>query len=229
MITPKGLAKTCRHSYPTNKKNYCGPHNAFNDFYLFIKSPKPQAVEGIIAQVRGFPILYSYFSQIGEKLGVEPLDEQVIEAYWSPSKKALFEKKEAEKFVSEKLVACGLAQERLFGISKKIPVQTSLSHAFHVLCVNFITNKVEKTPQNYSNCLVLPAKIIEEKNGGFFVQANRLSDDGKKFVLVEQEITNPFGLQAGTGDFVSVHWNTAIENVTRKNGDRLIEEAKNFL
>lgn len=215
MITLQGLCRSAGYSFPTNKKNYCGPENAFSFFREFVKKPAPSDKEKISALIRGFPILYSYYDFVAQKAAVDSLDERVIDYYWLGSDLVLFSEVEAKNFVKNNLHNQGLSAKRVEQVCSNISGDTRLDHAFHVLNVNFVTNKVERTIENFSNCLVLPARVIENRSDGLACSCLRLSEDKKSLVEREMVLQNPFGLDLNAGDFVSVHWQNAIEKVSK--------------
>ncbi len=215
MISAQGIARSCRYSFPTNKKDYCGPHNAFSFFSEFQKNPSVQGAEKAKSLVRGFPILFSYYDFISREAGLDPFDQKVIDYYWHGTGLVDFSPQKAREFVLEVLPSVGLSPERAQKISEKISRKTRLDHAFHVLRVKFVTDKVEKKVENFSNCVVLPAKVTGMADGKILAESVRLADLSGNFDLIEKVLENPFSLEPKEGGFVSVHWNTAIEKISK--------------
>lgn len=221
MITPDGLAKSCRHSYPTNMRNYCGPKNAHVDFAEFAKHPLQEKAKKIMSQIRGFPILFSYYEALSKEFELKEFDEQIISHYWGGQSLGKVNTKIAQDFVLNTLTKKGLDKKRAQIISGQIKENISLDHAFHVLQVKFITNKVEKSLENFSNCLILPAEVIESNPGKIIAIDTRLDEKGKKFAHKKTVLENPFGLDLEKGELVSVHWLHAIEKISSAKAQEL--------
>lgn len=225
MISLGGLARSCRYSFPTNMKNYCGPKNAHLGFAEFAKNPAQEKAAKIMPQIRGFPILFSYYEFLSRIFGVEEFDEKVISHYWSAGRLGKVSAEKAREFVLEILTKKGLDEKRAQKISEQINGEVFLDHAFHVLRVKFVTGKVEKTIENFSNCLVLPAEVIECTPEKIIAVDSRLDDSGKKFVHKKTVLENPFGINAEKGGLVSAHWMHAIEKISPAQAEELKKRA----
>lgn len=224
MTDIKALQRSCSYSFPTNKKNYCGPKNAFSFFENFVKKPEKKQAKQVQTLIRGFPILFSYYDFIARENGLGPFDKKIINHYWHAEKLCEFKPKKAQEFVLESLTKVGLSVKRAEKITKRINSPVCLDHGFHVLCVNFVTGKVAKTVENFSNCLVLPARIIGELDGKILAKKTELAGMNGSFFEKEKVLENPFGLPVKKNSFVSVHWNNAIESITKRHAEKLKEK-----
>ncbi|MBI4044822.1 MAG: hypothetical protein HY392_03880 [Candidatus Diapherotrites archaeon] len=221
MITTNGLAQSCRYSYPTNMKNYCGPKNAHLDFAGFARRPAWEKTGEIMAQIRGFPILFSYYEFLAREFGLEEFDEQTISHYWGTGELGKVSAEKARRFVLEALTKKGLDVKRAKKISGEINGDVFLDHAFHVLRIRFVTDKVEKTIENFSNCLALPAQVIECTPETITAVDCRLDGLNGKFMRKKTLLENPFGITAEKGELVSVHWRCAIEKISSAQAEGL--------
>lgn len=214
------LQFACKYSIVPNELGYCGKENAFLEFRDFIENPS----EGKIAKIRellfSFYGLHSYLELIAKAGNKKIFDFDVLEAYWLGNE--LLEK---PSFSEIRKTILSLQE---FGLPKKIAEQKAFSlpegalphHSMHVLHVNFVTKKLAPIIQNLSNCIIQWAEVkaIGPKTGGIKAKGIELKILNKKFVLQEKPktIENPFSLRPAKGEFVSVHWNNAIEILPEK-------------
>lgn len=82
---------------------------------------------------------------------------------------------------------------------------------------------ISSMPMGYVNseiidlCMVHPAEITEIKQNIFVIKYKPIIKTNNKLVvgnIVEKEIENPFMLNYSIGDFVTTHFNIAIEKIT---------------
>ncbi len=215
----EALQRSCKYSYPTNQKDYCGPTNAHTFFYEFIQKPSKEKATKIKSLIRGFPILYAYYDFLSEQTGLEPFDKKIINHYWLAEDLIELDLEKAKDFVLNVLGSRGLPKTRANEITKKLSGNTRLDHFFHVLQVKFVTDKVEKSFENFSRCVVLPARVTKIKRNALLVNSFELDKTG---VLEKEKIVlNPFGMKLKKNDFVSLHWENAIEKISKNQANKL--------
>ncbi len=220
-----GLARACRYSFATNRLNYCGPENAFQDFKSFVDRPSASAAPRIRRLLLGFTGLNLYLDLLASANGLDRFDEQVIEAYWLGN--ALLDRVPFEGFrraLSTGLVAAGLPLSIVEAKVSRLLPSFNAHHSFHVLYVNFITPKVEKILANLDRCLPLAGEVVKVQGASVEVESPRLAEDGHALALVgghRRALDNPFGVSVGPGDLVSLHWGTLVEPVSEKQAKAL--------
>ena len=210
----------CKYSLVTNSLGYCGKENAFLHFQDFLQNPSQEKIQKIKTLLDSFFGLRAYLDLIARANNKNTFDFQVLEAYWLGNK--LLEN------VSHGEIKQTILSLQKFGLPEKIAVQKADSlpfgtvphHSLHVLHVNFVTRKLKPVVKNLSECIVSWAEIrgIEKKSCRLKVKAPELKILNGDFVLQEKNklLENQFSLLPANGDFVSVHWNNAIEIIEKK-------------
>lgn len=74
-MSEEGAARFARYAYPPNALGYCGPAGASAML-------APEAAEEIGRRARRFEGAWSYLEVLAEASGRDPLDDDVVEAYW---------------------------------------------------------------------------------------------------------------------------------------------------
>src|SRR3989338_9940983 len=78
----EGLLKACKYSYITNKMEYCGSKEANAHFTGYIASQTEENRQKAETAFPSFESLWPYLNLIAKANSLEPLDGQVVEAYW---------------------------------------------------------------------------------------------------------------------------------------------------
>jgi len=210
------IQRASKYSFPPNVLGYCGPEQSWKTFQkLFKETTEENALEAKNL-LKEFNSVQCYLELIAKENGKKPFDADVIEAYWIGN--GLLEKvhfRELQKTVLsfQKFgLPRSIAEEKASGLPKSIQA----SHSMHVLYVNFVTKKVEPIVKNLSSCLVQWALVKENTEKGARVKGIELFTEGKELKLREKEktIQNPFALELLPGDFITVHWNSAVEKIS---------------
>ena len=77
---PSGAVLFARYAYPPNALGYCGPENSAE---LFERAAAGEDSPGLRRLIRGFDGAWPYLALIAGAAGrVDPLDPDVVEAYW---------------------------------------------------------------------------------------------------------------------------------------------------
>ena len=74
-MSAEGAVRFARYAYPPNALGYCGP--AGSEALL-----APDATDEIERRARHFEGAWSYLEVLAEATGLDPLDDEVVEAYW---------------------------------------------------------------------------------------------------------------------------------------------------
>ena len=209
-IDIEALKLGCGFSFITNRLGYCGKENAHSEFREFLKEPTEVNAEKVKRLLESFVGLHSYLTFIAEQNEMQPLDKEVIEAYWIGNE--LLEGIDGEKFrefVNKTLVQKGLLPERIARKkTENLPEKIYPHHSFHVLYMNFFTKKVEAIPENLDKCIVKWGKVIEADGEKALVRSFNIAFDRKFFThQTELKTENVLFPELKRNDNVAVHWN----------------------
>ncbi len=215
----KSYKRFLNYSYEPFRLHFCGPQDnesekLVND-YLSGKRINPKRLENIAEQFVG---VYPYIKLIAKKNDLEPLDEQVIEAYWIGN--SLLKQVTADdlkKMILENFVGQGqLSKQQGKELAASVPSRAAAHHSFHVLYVGSVTNTVQLVGKLLDYCRVSWGRVIKSgksitvKYRPLIIKPDeiRLSKDE-----VEKEIKwNKKILPKAINDqWISFHWNMACE------------------
>jgi len=212
-IELNSLARACKYSVIPNRLGFCGPPQSFKKLLPFIESPQQEKTKEIKAILSQFNALYPYLELIAQSNSLNPFDAAVIEAYWIGN--SLLEN------VSQRELQRTILSFQNFGFPREIAEKKAASlpdevlphHSFHVLYITFISPKLEKLVRNFDNCMIKWGKVEKAGESKLSVKTIELLREGAEFKLREKlkEIDSGFVADAKKGDFVSIHWNSAIE------------------
>jgi hypothetical protein len=230
----EALQKACLYSIPPNSLGYCGPKESQQAFKEFLAGPSPENSEKAQACLRRFYALFPYLELIARENGRQPFDSLVIEAYWLGN--SLLENirfKETQKTILG-LQKHGLPKSIAEKKASELPEGMKPHHSMHVLYVNFINPKVRPAIQNLSSCLVQWAEVKEASEKTPLAKGMELFAESGQLKLREKtkKIQNPFGLELKPKGLVSVHWNQAIEKISKtqsKNLKKATEETLSLI
>jgi hypothetical protein len=217
----KGLDLACRFSCQTNRLRYCGPKDAYIDFYKLFKGEKYDR-EKVRVHFKRYEGLYVYLSFMSKKLGKEMLDYEIIEAYWLGNGLLSEFTKEDLKNMVLQLAERGLPVEYAKKIAEKIPDGMNPHHSFNVLFVGVgkTTGSVPTNLLTMNKCCILTGKVLEIKKETLIVGIEPLILSRSKMVYGKIELQHVEyvkemlpGLK--TGDYVGVHWDFASKILTR--------------
>jgi hypothetical protein len=214
-----GVALAARYSFPPNTLGYCGT-NSFQYTLAAYLSGKP-TLQILEKELKKFRAHYAYLSLIARENSMKPFDMEVVRAFWIGND--LLENVSSEalrEFIVSDLFA-GKQLKRARSLSKNLPNGLNPHHSFNSLYINFITDRVERTIENYDACCVTLGEVLSVS--AKFVKVNRsaitLSKEGKlalkeRFatVLLERNGVR-FVKDLVPGDIISVHWGMAIEKL----------------
>lgn len=214
------LIMACRYSYEPNKLSYCGPAGAFPIFKDFIHDPMAEKMQRIEQLLKGFYGAYAYQELIARSNSLEPFSKDVIEAYWLGNN--LLENAgstELKEIILKEFTKPGLLPKKIAErLAESTPANTVPHHSFHVLHVNFITPKVEKIIKNIDACLIKWAEIKQIEQDSLLVKGVMLFREGGELKIREKEkrISKGFAYNPKPGDYVTEHWNSAVEVINKE-------------
>ena len=217
------LSRACKYSLIPNELGYCGPEGSFEEFLKFIKSPSAEGAEKVKPLLKEFNALFPYLELIARCNNLEPFNEQVIEAYWvGNSLLKSVSKRELQKTVLS-FQSFGLPRSIAEKKAAELPNSMLPHHSFHVLYVNFISQKVKPIVQNLGECIVQWGSVLEESEKGIAVKGLSLFSESGELKLREKEriLKNPFKLELNKADLVSVHWGNVVEKLSEEQENQL--------
>jgi len=207
-----GVRLGARFSLATNRLQYCGPADAEPALYRAIT--RGEALPEAARALRGFEALTPYLDFIAGKHGRDPLDREVVEAYWIGN--TLLDAFERDDFLDliESLVRRGLPRSLARRLSDHLPSRPIPHHAFHVCYVGVgnVTGHVETTLANMELCRPAWGTVEEVAIGKLRVRKPSLATSaGTLYLGPEAPIELAFdplvlpGVRPGST--VALHWN----------------------
>lgn len=214
----KGVRLAARYGYITNSLGYCGPKKTGQDLYNAVIG---KAVRAAKKSLENFEALYPYLCLLAEKKGLEPFDERVVRAHFTGS--ALLEgtwQEGVSSLIRNTFSKRGLPEGLANRLASKVSKGIVPHHSFHVLFIHTITGRVPKTIETENNCLITPARFLE--NGiaerRFVLPSGKLSSLKKTNVQIDE---NFLGRLPRKGDYLALHWGTACEILTKSQAETL--------
>ena len=209
-----GAALGARFSLATNRLQYCGPAEAEPALYRAIT--EGAGLDEARTALSRFEALYPYLEAIGRAHGLDPFDEQVVEAYWIGNH--LLDRFGRAEFLEllAALRARGLPRSTAERLAAHLPARPIPHHAFHVCYVGVgeVTGHVETTLANMEACRPALARVTR-------VQRHRLTVERPRLEWVHGQLRfgsprpeeidfDPRILPRVTvGDEVALHWGHA--------------------
>lgn len=214
------------YALPPNQKGYCGPASFQEAAVQHFNHKTPSTLRVLEQQLKKFDAHHAYLALIAQANSLTPLDLEVVKAFWIGS--PMLEKvspSQIKAFIKTKLLPD--QPERVERLAENLPDGLTPHHSFNALYVNFVTNKVEKTMENYDACCVSAGKVISTSDQTIEVKRSFITMDEKKFALKEKTQTvttlpTPIQFpQLQKNDVVSIHWNTVIQKITARDANAI--------
>jgi hypothetical protein len=213
-VKKDGLELAIRFSFITNKLQYCGPGSAQHVFLYYLEH-KDNA-DDVREAFSRFEGLWSYLTSIAEKHKKDPLDYDVVEAYWIGNSLLDSFSREDNANIIRKLTARGLPKSIGEACIKKLPEGFVPHHNFNVFYVGVgkTTGSVPTNLQNMDNCRTSWGTVIEVRPELLVVKTNVLVIHGKKYSLGDEDVKIAHYIpqmlhDVKTGDVVALHWGCA--------------------
>jgi hypothetical protein len=214
-----GAELAARYAFPPNSHGYCGNASFRKTLRAYLDGDAgPQALE---MELKGFRAHYEYLSLIARENGMKPFDTAVVRAFWTGNR--LLDSVSAaalRRFILRNLFAAK-QPARARKLCDNLPAGILPHHSFNALYVNFVTDKVERSIENYDSCCVTAGEVLSVSAKSARIRRNSIGWDGG-FVFRERVETAALELDGirligklGTGDLIAVHWGMAIEKLKR--------------
>lgn len=212
----EGVLLASKYAFSPNHLKYCGTES----FCTTLKSFDPSL---LASELSNFPVHYGYLDLIAKSNNLHPFDLSVVRAFWTGN--SLLENVNYENIKEFLKVLLKENPKKAQFLSDNLPPGILVHHNFNALYVNFVTQKVPKTIENFDNCSVTSARVLEVENSSVLVKRNRinLSKNGDYVIEESKEkidlVRDGFSFidfsSLKKGDFISVHWKMAVEVLDR--------------
>jgi hypothetical protein len=208
------------YGYVPCQLGLCGPEETKKrkiiSLYLKGENKFESEIKKILKEFKG---AYPYYQLIAASNKIKnPLDYKVVEAYWVGN--SLLEKvkvSDFKKMILRDFVKLGKVSEKK---ANNLLKKALAYHSFHVLYLGSVTGRTNLTGKALDLCRPSWGKVIKINSDkkSLLVQYKPLKI-GKKIILGKpspKEIKWNKNILSSikTGEWVSIHWNTAIEKLT---------------
>ncbi len=208
----QGVQLAARFSIATNRLKYCGPADAEPALFRTIVEGKDLAASR--NALLHFEALEPYLTAIAAKHGLDPLDHDVVEAYWIGNKLLDDFTRDDFRGVLDTLTRRGLPRTMADAFAAHLPERPLPHHVFHVSYVGVgnVTGHVKTTLPNMEACRPAWARVLRISKVGLEVEKPpleyvrgrlRLGAPVRETVAYDPKVLR--GIAAG--DHVALHWN----------------------
>ncbi|HLE46153.1 MAG TPA: DUF6390 family protein [Thermoplasmata archaeon] len=206
----KGVQLCARFSIATNRLRYCGPEAADRSLYRSIVDGAD--LDASADALLKFEALEPYLGAIADKHGLDPLDFEVVEAYWIGNRLLEGFTREDFRGILDGFRKRGLPRKAAERLEAHLPENPLPHHAFHVTFVGVgaVTGKVATTVENMEKCRPAWARVTRVDGGALEVEKPSLTIDGGIRLGPAGPARYEFdprilpGVKAG--DTVGLHW-----------------------
>ncbi len=207
----KGVQLAARFSIATNRLKFCGPADAEPSLYRAIVEGRD--LDAASDALMKFEALEPYLLAIASKHGYEPLDHDVVEAYWIGNRLLDAFSRDDFRDILIALSGRGLPRPIADALAARLPEHPIPHHAFHVTFVGVgtVTGHVETTVPNMESCRPAWARVSRVSADGLVVEkpALRMSDGRLRLgpgTLSTVKYDPHILRKVKVGDHVALHW-----------------------
>ena len=219
-----GPIRFARYAYGPNTLGYCGPDAAGELFAQATAGRDLRKLRELAAQFEG---AYPYLSLIARSSGrPDPLDAEVVEAYWLGAKLAGEVRPRALGESLDDRFRWRITRDRWRWLAGAAEAGAAPNHAFHVLDVYpkvglMRTGEIERVVETMDSCRVRWGRVLERDGESLVVSAVPLELAGGKLRLGASRVERVRGWLDGAGfvddvrpgDVISIHWDWACERL----------------
>ncbi len=208
----EGVQLAARFSLATNRLKYCGPAEAEPALFRAIVDGKDLAASR--DHLLRFEALEPYLTAIAAKHGLDPLDHDVVEAYWIGNE--LLEDFTREDFrgILDTLTKRGLPRSMADAFAAHLPQRPLPHHTFHVSFVGVgnVTGHVRTTLPNMEACRASWARVLRAADGRLEIEKPVLTYARGRLGIgdpIRETVAYDKGVlpRVRKGDHVALHWN----------------------
>jgi hypothetical protein len=222
-----GAIRFLSYAYPPNALGYCGPddHGALADYRRAgVVDP------GLVGLIHEFEGAWPYLELIGSNVGLDPLDDRVVDAYWIGG--SLLTR------IPISTIAVSLRdrfQDRAGSsweeIGEALGAGAKPHHAFHVFGVYpwvglMRSGMIGEPLRILQSCRIRWGQVIGGAEDTVTVLSQPLEFDGERLHLgvPRQEEARWSGPDLAQGEMVTLHWDWVCEPVDRSTVTTLATE-----
>jgi hydrogenase maturation factor len=227
-----GTKLSLSYGYIPCRLGLCGPEDKKRKKIIrnfFKNSSSGKQIKKIIREFKG---AYPYYKLIARTHEIsDPLDFKAVEAYWTGNSLLNEVKTDAyAKMMRKEFLPLGkMPKEKI----EKLPAKAIPYHTFHVLFIGSVTGRFKETKDGLDLCRVSWGKIIKTEENKIIVSRQPLKF-GNKITLGKKEEkrinwNEDILPEANEGDWVSIHWGTAIEKLNKKKLENIKKYTKHTL
>ena len=208
----QGVQLAARFSIATNRLKYCGPADAEPALFRTIVGGKE--LEASRKALLRFEALEPYLTAIAAKHGRDPLDHDVVEAYWIGNELLDDLTRDDFRGILDVLTRRGLPRTMADALAAHLPERPLPHHVFHVSYVGVgnVTGHVKTTLPNMEACRPSWARVVRVSKGKLDLEKPPLELAGGRLRLgtaVRETVTYDLRVlpEVRKGDHVALHWN----------------------
>lgn len=227
-----GVARCARYAFGPNRLHLCGPTTASREVFDYVRTGAADGgLEHLLTQFR---TLYPYLQTIARANRIrDPFDARVVEAYWVGNEllDAVTPQASFRHLVDVVELRKRLPAADADRVIAKLRQGARLHHSFHVLNLYRRTGNdpVAHTTETFANCLVTAGEVVSVDGPVFHVRTRPLVLNGHALAFgesIERRVVRRLWdddllADAVTGDFVTLHWDTPCEVISRTDAVRL--------
>jgi len=220
MNAHSGLLTFGRFAFPPNSLGYCGPTDTRT--FKELVNGGPAGIDEVRHLVPAFDGAWPYLELIANHTVHDPLDLQVVEAYWLGG--SLLERVD--------LLAVGNSIDDRFRrragrgwslVSDSLEAGARPTHSFHVFCVYpwvglLRSGVVDPALHVLDRCRIRWGQVMGKEGDRFLVHVRPLVWDGRRLTLgperVEAVLPPVDEQMIGDGDHVAMHWEHICQRVS---------------
>lgn len=218
-----GAVLFARYAYAPNDLGYCGPAESAA---LLELGATGRTGADIVDIARRFSGAWPYAVLLAKAAGIDdPLDEQVMRAYWTGS--ALLGEIDSTAFGTALLEQISATAGSYWGhLTAELLPEVAPTHGFHVFGVYPWSRLLGELPEQalrvLDNCRIRWGEVAEVEASHVLVRSRRLAWDGHQLSLADaqpERVRYDYGdarfVDAPRpGDLLALHWDTVCERIT---------------
>jgi len=208
----QGVQLAARFSIATNRLKYCGPADAEPALFGTIVDGTDLAASR--SALLRFEALEPYLTAIAGKHGLDPLDHDVVEAYWIGNELLDDFTRDDFRGILATLSRRGLPRTMADAFSAHLPENPLPHHVFHVSYVGVgnVTGHVKTTLPNMEACRPAWARVLKVSKAALEIEKPPLEYVRGRLQIgtpVRETVAYDSRVLPGLtkGDHVALHWN----------------------